>query len=85
MTLWAFYLSRGLTQTNSNEHMLAADWNGDGIINIDDVMGVLSRSRGLVRDDEWRFHDKASDTSLWDNATKTNKMDIMLEGDDQKI
>jgi uncharacterized protein (DUF2141 family) len=76
-------ISRGLTQTNSNEHMLAADWNGDGIINIDDVMGVLSRSRGLVRDDEWRFHDKASDTSLWDNATKTNKMDIMLEGDDQ--
>ena len=45
-------LSRSLTQTNSNEHMLAADWNGDGLINIDDVMGVLSRSRGLVRDDE---------------------------------
>jgi uncharacterized protein (DUF2141 family) len=76
-------LSRGLTNTTSNEHKLAADWNGDGIINIDDVMGVLSRSRGLVRDDEWRFHDKASDTSLWDNATKTNKMDIMLEDDNQ--
>ena len=76
-------LSRGLTNTTSNEHKLAADWNGDGIINIDDVMGVLSRSRGLVRDDEWRFHDKASDTSLWDNATKTNKMDIVLEDDNQ--
>jgi hypothetical protein len=76
-------LSRGLTNTTSNEHKLAADWNGDGIINIDDVMGVLSRSRGLVRDDEWRFHDKASNTSLWDNATKTNKMDIMLEDDNQ--
>ncbi|MDA8687549.1 cadherin repeat domain-containing protein [bacterium] len=76
-------LSRGIIQPNSNEHKLAADWNGDGIINIDDVMGVLSRSRGIVRDDEWRFHDKASNTSLWDNATKTNKMDIVLEGDDQ--
>ena len=32
-------------------------------------------------DDEWRFHDKDSDTSLWDNATKTNKMDIELDGD----
>ena len=45
-------------------------------------MGVLSRSRGLVRDDEWRFHDKTSDTSLWDNTTKTNKMDITLEEND---
>ena len=52
-------LSRGITQTTSDEHKLAADWNGDGLINIDDVMGVLSRSRGMVRDDEWRFYDKA--------------------------
>ena len=74
-------LSRGITQTTSDEHKLAADWNGDGIINIDDVMGVLSRSRGIVRDDEWRFYDKDSDTSLWDKATKTNKMDIVLEDD----
>ena len=74
-------LSRGLTQTTSDEHELAADWNGDGLINIDDVMGVLSRSRGMVRDDEWRFYDKSSDTSLWDKATKTNKMDIVLEED----
>ena len=74
-------LSRGLTQTTSDEHKLAADWNGDGLINIDDVMGVLSRSRGMVRDDEWRFYDKESNTSLWDNATKTNKMDIILEDD----
>ena len=44
-------------------------------------MCVLSRSRGMVRDDEWRFYDKESNTSLWDNATKTNKMDIMLEED----
>ena len=72
-------LSRGLTQTTSDEHKLAADWNGDGLINIDDVMGVLSRSRGIERNDEWRFYDKDSDTSLWDNATKTNKMDIVLE------
>ena len=35
----------------------------------------------MVRDDEWRFYDKASDTSLWDNATKINKMDIILEDD----
>ena len=76
-------ISRGITQTNSDEHKLAADWNGDGTINIDDVMGVLSRSRGIVRDDEWRFYDKAGDKSLWDNASKMNKMDIMLEGDDQ--
>ena len=76
-------ISRGITQTTSDEHKLAADWNGDGTINIDDVMGVLSRSRGIVRDDEWRFYDKAGDKSLWDNATKTNKMDIMLEDDDQ--
>ena len=26
---------------------LAADWNGDGLIDIDDVMGVLARSRGI--------------------------------------
>jgi surface protein len=76
-------ISRGITQTTSDEHKLAADWNGDGTINIDDVMGVLSRSRGIVRDDEWRFHDKASDTSLWDNATKTNKMDIVLDEDNE--
>ena len=44
-------------------------------------MGVLSRSRGMVKDDEWRFYDKVSDTSLWDKATKTNKMDIVLEED----
>ena len=74
-------LSRGMTQTTSDEHKLAADWNGDGLINIDDVMGVLSRSRGMVREDEWRFYDKASDTSLWDNTTKINKMDIVLEDD----
>ena len=74
-------LSRGITQTTSDEHNLAADWNGDGLINIDDVMGVLSRSRGMVRDDEWRFYDKNSTTSLWDKATKTNKMDIVLEED----
>ena len=80
MTLWAYYLLKGITQTTS-EHKLAADWNGDGIINIDDVMGVLSRSRGIVRDDEWRFYDKDSDTSLWDKATKTNKIDIVLEED----
>ena len=76
-------LSRGLTNTTSNEHKLAADWNGDGIINIDDVMGVLSRSRGIVRDDEWRFYDKVGDKSLWDNATKTNKMDIVLDEDNE--
>jgi len=76
-------ISRGITNTTSDEHKLAADWNGDGTINIDDVMGVLSRSRGIVRDDEWRFHDKASNTSLWDNATKTNKMDIVLDEDNE--
>ena len=76
-------LSRGLSSVNSKEHQLAADWNGDGLIDIEDVMSVLSRSRGLSKDDEWRFHDKASDTSLWDNATKTNKLDITLDGDDQ--
>ena len=65
------------------EHELAADWNGDGLIDIDDVMGVLARSRGMRKDDEWRFHDKDSDTSLWDNATKTNKMDIELDGDNE--
>ena len=78
-------LSRGISQTTSDEHKLAADWNGDGLINIDDVMGVLSRSRGMVRDDEWRFYDKVSNTSLWDNASKKNKMDIMLEGDSWQI
>ena len=46
-------------------------------------MGVLARSRGKSNEDEWRFHDKTSDTSLWDNATKTNKMDIELDQDDQ--
>jgi hypothetical protein len=46
-------------------------------------MGVLARSRGLNKDDEWRFHEKTSDTSLWDNATKTNKLDITLDGDDE--
>ena len=45
-------------------------------------MGVLSRSKGLSRDDEWRFHDKESDTSLWDNSSKMNKMDITLEDND---
>ena len=45
-------------------------------------MGVLARSRGKSKEDEWRFHDKESDTSLWDNATKTNKMDITLEEND---
>ena len=52
------------------------------IICIVDLMGVLSRSKGLSRDDEWRFHDKESDTSLWDNASKMNKMDITLEDND---
>ena len=46
-------------------------------------MGVLSRSKGLSRDDEWRFHDKESDTSLWDNTSKMNKMDITLEDNDE--
>ena len=46
-------------------------------------MGVLSRSRGLNKDDEWRFHETKSDTSLWDNVTKTNKLDITLDGDDE--
>ena len=76
-------LSRGLSSVNSKEHELAADWNGDGLIDIEDVMSVLSRSRGLSKDDEWRFHDKASNTSLWDNDSKTNKLDITLDGDDQ--
>ena len=76
-------LSRGLSSVNSKEHELAADWNGDGQIDIEDVMSVLSRSRGLSKDDEWRLHDKANDTSLWDNDSKTNKMDITLDGDDQ--
>ena len=76
-------LSRGLSSPTGKEHKLAADWNGDGSINIEDVMGVLSRSRGLSKDDEWRFHDKSSDTSLWDNASKKNKMDIELDGDNE--
>ena len=76
-------LSRGMKQPSGKEHELAADWNGDGLIDIDDVMGVLARSRGIRKDDEWRFHDKDSDTSLWDNATKTNKMDIELDGDNE--
>ena len=63
------------------EHKLAADWNCDGLINIDDVMGVLSRSRGIEKNDEWRFYDKSNDKSLWDNASKMNKMDIVLEDD----
>jgi len=75
-------LSRGKSSPASKEHKLAADWNGDGIIDIDDVMGVLARSRGKSKEDEWRFHDKESDTSLWDNETKTNKMDITLEEND---
>ena len=76
-------LSRGIKETSGKEHELAADWNGDGLIDIDDVMGVLARSRGIRKDDEWRFHDKDSDTSLWDNASKTNKMDIELDGDNE--
>ena len=53
-------ISRGISQITSDEHKAElADWNGDGLITIDDVMGVLSRSRGMVRDDEWRFYDKA--------------------------
>ena len=76
-------LSRGIKQTSGKEHELAADWNGDGLIDIDDVMGVLARSRGIRKDDEWRFHDKDSNTSLWDNASKTNKMDIELAGDNE--
>ena len=78
-------LSRGLSSVNSKEHELAADWNGDGQIDIEDVMSVLSRSRGLSKDDEWRFvaHDKETDTSLWDNDSKMNKMDITLDGDNQ--
>ncbi len=74
-------LSRGISQTTSEEHKLAADWNSDGLINIDDVMGVLSRSRGIEKNDEWRFYDKGNDKSLWDNASKMNKMDIVLEDD----
>ena len=76
-------LAKGLAEPTGKEHKLAADWNGDGIINIDDVMGVLSRSKGLSREDEWRFHDKESDTSLWNNASKMNKMDITLEENDE--
>ena len=76
-------LSRKMRDPSGKEHELAADWNGDGLIDIDDVMGVLARSRGMRKDDEWRFHDKDSDTSLWDNATKTNKMDIELDGDNE--
>ena len=45
-------LSRGLTQTTSDEHKLAADWDGNGAIGIDDVMGILSRSRGMELDDD---------------------------------
>ena len=74
-------LAKKLAQPTGVEHQLAADWNGDGIINIDDVMGILSRAKGLIRDDEWRFHDKDSDTSLWDKDSKMNKMDITLEED----
>ena len=76
-------LSRKMRDPSGKEHELAADWDGDGLIDIDDVMGVLARSRGMRKDDEWRFHDKQSDTSLWDNATKTNKMDIELDGDNE--
>jgi len=76
-------LARGKSSVNSTEHKLAADWNGDGLIDIEDVMGVLSRSRGLNKDDEWRFYDKTSNTSLWDNDSKTNKLDIILDGDDE--
>ena len=66
-----------------NEYELAADWDGNGIINMNDVMGVLSKVRGKTRDDEWRFYDKASETSIWDNASKTNKMDIELDADNE--
>ena len=81
--MFVIRVSIGLSSVNSKEHELAADWNGDGLIDIEDVMSVLSRSRGLSKDDEWRFHDKASDTSLWDNDSKTNKLDITLDGDDE--
>ena len=47
--------------------MLAADWNGDGLINIDDVMGVIKIER-YSKEDEWRFYDKDSNTSLWDKT-----------------
>ena len=76
-------LSRGISTVKSKEHELAADWNGDGLIDIEDVIGVLARSRGIKTDDEWRFHDKTSNTSLWDNTTKTNKLDITLAGDEE--
>ena len=76
-------LARSRSTVSGKEHELAADWNGDGLIDIEDVMGVLSRARGRSKDDEWRFHETISDTSLWDNATKTNKLDITLDGDDE--
>ena len=76
-------LSRGIREVSGKEHKLAADWDGNDMIDIDDVMGVLARSRGIRKDDEWRFHDKDSDTSLWDNASKLNKMDIELDGDNE--
>ena len=74
-------LARGRSTVSGKEHELAADWNGDGLIDIEDVMGVLSRARGRSKDDEWRFHEKTTDTSLWDNDSKTNKLDITLDGD----
>jgi uncharacterized protein YjbI with pentapeptide repeats/Ca2+-binding RTX toxin-like protein len=76
-------LARGRSTVSGKEHELAADWNGDGLIDIEDVMGVLSRARGRSKDDEWRFHEKTTDTSLWDNDSKTNKLDITLDGDEE--
>ena len=76
-------LARGMDEVSSKEQELAADWDVDGLIDIHDVMAVLARARGMVKEDQWRFHDKESDTSLWDKASKMNKMDIDLDGDNE--
>ena len=51
------------------------------MIDIDDVMGVLARSRGIRKDDEGVMIRIV--IRVYDNASKLNKMDIELDGDNE--
>ena len=82
MMLWAYLHYQEDGDPSGKEHELAADWNGDGLIDIDDVMGVLARYEVCAKMMSGVFMINRV-IRLWDNATKANKMDIELDGDNE--